>query len=227
MLRKKDCYVNNELLGFISRPQFEFSCSLSSLTAVFNYLYSAKLGILTSQQLAESIDIEDPEDMEEGPGNKTLMDWFDDLCKHYKVIGSSKFFIQDKDVEDWDKNPHVINELKKAIKSDKQALIYHLDNHYNLIVGYFEHAKNPDDAYNNKSKLERWIVLGEHSDYNIIPDFIWKIIDILPTNILSLDHKNLLKERTGSPPVWCRKWGSIRHDLMNTPNHCILSFKSG
>lgn len=217
-------YVNNELLGFISRPQYDSSCSMSALTAVINYLFSDQIGIKTTKEWAKDINVHSPEE-NMSPGNQTVMGWFDKVCKRYHLNGNCDFFIRDGDVEDWADNPQVIAKLKDAVKSKNQALIYHLDNHYNLIVGYFDHASKPDDAYNTKSKLERWIVLGEHSEYNFIPEFIMKIIDILPTNILSEDHKNLLKERTGSSPVWCRKWGSIRHDLMNTPNHCIMLFQ--
>jgi len=217
-------YVNNELLGFISRPQYDSSCSMSSLTAVINYLFSDQIGIKTTKEWANDINIHSPEE-NMSPGNRTVMGWFNRVCKSYQLNGSCGYFIQDDDVEDWADNQQVIAKLKKAVNNKNQALIYHLDNHYNLIVGYFDHARKPDDAFNPDAKLERWIVLGEHSDYNFIPDFIMKIIDILPTNILSEDHKNLLKERTGSPPVWCRKWGSIRHDLMNTPNHCIMLFQ--
>lgn len=56
MPKKQDRFVNNELLGLISRPQFEFSCSLSSFIAEFNYQYSGQLEIKMSQSLMRIVD---------------------------------------------------------------------------------------------------------------------------------------------------------------------------
>jgi len=213
--------MNNELLGFISRPQYENSCSMSSLTAVINYLFSVQIGIKTTKEWAEEIEAPDPEEPL-SPGNETMMSWFKLVCEHYGVEGKCDYFICDEDVEDWDDNPKVITKLKKAIKSKKQALIYHLDNHYNVIVGYFEHATDPDKAYDPDAQLQRWIVLGEHSDYNRLEDFpaINKILEILKRG----DRYNLLYDRC-TAPVWSIRWRTIRHDLINTPNHCILMFE--
>lgn len=215
-------YVNNELLGFISRPQYDSSCSMSSLTAVINYLYSDQIGIKTTKEWAKEIGIHSPE-TKMSPGNESVLDWFRRIVEKYGLKGGCGYFIQDRDV-DWDSNPEVISRLKRAVRSKDQALIHHLSNHYNLVAGYFEAAKKPDDAYDTKARLERWIVLGEHSDFNHIPDMLQKFIRTIPEKVMSEDAKNLLMERAGSPPVWCRRWGSIRHDLMNTPKHCILRF---
>ncbi|HNU53425.1 MAG TPA: hypothetical protein PK046_01535 [Candidatus Syntrophosphaera sp.] len=221
MLKRQDRFMNNELLGFISRPQYENSCSMSSLTAVINYLFSDQIGIKTTKEWAEEIEAPDPEEPL-SPGNETMMSWFKLVCEHYGVEGKCDYFICDEDVEDWDDNPKVITKLKKAIKSKKQALIYHLDNHYNVIVGYFEHATDPDKAYDPDAQLQRWIVLGEHSDYNRLEDFpaINKILEILKRG----DRYNLLYDRC-TAPVWSIRWRTIRHDLINTPNHCILMFE--
>lgn len=224
MLSSHDRYINNELLGFISRPQYDTSCSMSSLTAVINYLYADQIGIKTTKEWVKDIGIQSPEDRM-SPGNQSVMEWFRMVVKKYHLKGYCGFFIQDEDVEDWDKNPKLIASLKQAVKSNDQVLIYHLSNHYNLIAGYFESSIIPDNAYNAKAKLERWIVLGEHSDYNHLPKILQKFIMKLPSKIMSEDAKNLLMERAGSPPIWCRRWGSIRNDLINTPNHCIMSFR--
>ena len=66
MLKQQDRFVNNELLGFISRPQYEASCSMSSLTAVINYLFADQIGIKTNKEWAEDIKAPDPEE----PGHK-------------------------------------------------------------------------------------------------------------------------------------------------------------
>lgn len=223
MIRTHDRYVNNELLQFISRPQYDTSCSMSSLTAIINYLYADQIGIKTTKEWAKEIEIHSP-DTRMAPGNQTLLEWFRIVVEKYNLKGNCGYFIQDKDVG-WADNPEVISMLKQAVKSRNHALIYHMSNHYNIIAGYFESSQNPDDAYNDNSKLERWIVLGEHSDFNPIPKIVQKLIMKLPSKIMSEDAKNLLMERAGSPPIWCRRWGSIRNDLINTPNHCIMIFQ--
>lgn len=222
-----DRYVNNHLLACISRPQHENSCSLTSLTAAFNYLYSDRLGIKTSGELASSLEIEAPGEFGNGPGNKTMLKWFDKLCRHYRVKGAGRVYLKGDDVSDerWENNAKVFSGLKEVVQSDDQALIYHQNNHYNLIVGYFEHSANPDKAYDTGAELRRWIVLGEHTEYNPIPKVVQKVMKALPEKILSEDTCNLILEMAGGTPVWSRRWRSIRHDLTNTANHCILIFQ--
>lgn len=221
MLRTHDRFVNNELLKFISRPQYENSCSITSLTAVFNYLFAEKIGIKTSNELAVIAANKPAKDVT-GAGNKTVMEWFNKLCTHYGVNGNCSYYLRRKEVEDWDNNPNLISKLKKDIKSNNTALIYHLKNHYNIVVGYFEHSENPDDAYNDEASLQRWIVLGEHSDYNPIS----KITQRALKAVLSEDKYNLIMESVGRTPIWSRIWRSIRHDLMKSPNHCVLCFSN-
>ncbi|NMD12769.1 MAG: hypothetical protein GYA77_04400 [Candidatus Cloacimonetes bacterium] len=227
MMELHDRYVNNHLLACVSRPQHENSCSLTSLTAIFNYLYSDHIGIKTSAELASNLGIEAPGEFSYGPGNMTLLQWFDKLCLYYDVKGTGHIYLKGEDVTDeqWKNNAKVFSDLKEVIRSDDQALIYHQNNHYNLIVGYFEHSANPDKAYETGLELRRWIILGEHTEYNPIPKIIQKAMRALPEKVLSEDTCNLIMERAGGTPIWSRRWRSIRHDLVKTANHCILIFK--
>lgn len=218
MLTKQDRYINTDLMELISRPQYDYSCSMSALTAVINYLFSDQIGIKTTKVWAQDIAIQSPE-ASMSPGNQTVMEWFIKVCKHYCLVGSCDYFIQKKDVEDWNNNPQVITKLKNAVRNDKQALIYHMSNHYNVVIGFFEHATEPDKAYSSEAELDRWIVFGEHSDYVPYKGLIDTAGLVLPD-----DKYNLVRDKA-SGPIWCRRWKNIRHDLINTPNHCILSFQ--
>lgn len=102
-----DRHVNNALLACISRPQHENSCSLTSLTAVFNYLYSDQLGIKSSTELAARLGIEPPGEFGYGPGNDTVLKWFTDLCRYYGVTGEGQVHLRGKDVgaERWANTP--------------------------------------------------------------------------------------------------------------------------
>lgn len=223
-----DRYVNNRLLAYISRPQYENSCSLTSLAAVFNYLYSDRLGLKDSAELAASLGLRSPGESGYGPGNQTMLQWFDKLCKQYEVAGDCRPYLRGEDVsnERWSDNARVFSGLKEAVRSQHQVLVYHMNNHYNLIVGYFEHSAYPDEAYATGGKLQRWVILGEHSKYNPIPVVIRKALRFIPEQVLSEDTCNLIMERAGGTPLWSRRWRSIRHDLANTANHCILIFES-
>ncbi len=226
MMEFHDRYVNNRLLSCISRPQHENSCSLTSLTAVFNYLYAEQLGIKSSGELASSLGIEPPGEFGYGPGNETILKWFTSLCSHYGVSGQGRIYLRDEEMERWDANAEVFAGLKDSVRSANRVLVYHKENHYNLVVGYFEHGVDPDFAYDTGTKLRRWVILGEHSEYNPIPAIIRKALRALPEKVLSEDTYNLIMESAVGTPVWSRRWRSIRHDLINTPKHCILSFTS-
>ncbi len=79
MSQTHDRYVNNELLSFISRPQYDSSCSMSALTAVINYLFSDQIGIKTTKEWANDINIHSPEE-DMSPGNRTVIlmpNWID------------------------------------------------------------------------------------------------------------------------------------------------------
>lgn len=221
MLQTHDRFVNNELLKFITRPQYENSCSISSLTAVFNYLFSDKIGIKTTNELSLIASGKPAKDIT-GAGNQTVMNWFSKIIQHYGLKGNCSFYIRDKDVEDWDNNFNLISDMKQKIISKDHALVYHMQNHYNIVIGYFENSDNPDDTYNANAELQRWIILGEHSEYNPLPKLVQNALRLVPNE----DMYNLVMESIGRTPIWTRRWKSIRHDLMASPNHCALMFNN-
>lgn len=223
MNRTFDRYVNNDLISYISRPQYENSCSFTALTAVFNYLYADRLGIKTSNELASAIGITAPKNIT-GYGNAKVMSFFDKLCRHYGVKGESSYFIRAADVRDFNNNAQVFSKLKTAIKSQETALIYHTSNHYNLVVGFFEHAENPDEAYNPSASLIRWLIIGEHTEYSIVPSIAQSAGKVIASLIHKTTAYNQVMERATASPIWSRRWKDVRQDLMGSGNHCILAF---
>lgn len=223
MNRTYDRYVNNDLISYISRPQYENSCSFTALTAVFNYLFADILGIKTSNELASAIGITAPKNIT-GYGNAKVMGFFDKLCRHYGVKGESSYFIRAADVRDFNNNAQVFSKLKTAIKSQDTALIYHTSNHYNLVVGFFEHAENPDDAYNPSASLIRWLIIGEHTEYSIIPSVVQTAGKIFASVIHKTPTYNQVMERASASPIWSRRWKDVRQDLMSCGVHCIMAY---
>jgi hypothetical protein len=208
------------MLECISRPQYENGCSIASLTAVFNFLYAEQLGGMRSTQELVSIMGLKVDDIgtKLNAGNKTVMGWFDKLTKHFKLQGSSSIYLSAKDVKDYSRNSTVISQFKDDIAKGDSAFIYHMENHYNVVIGYFEHSASPSTAYDKSSELQRWIVLGEHSEYNPITAWMRGMVAFI-----SEDLANKIQDKMAGP-IWSRRWRSIRHDLLKSPNHCIMVF---
>lgn len=198
MRQTHDRFINARLLEYISRPQYKLGCSIASLTAVFNYLYANQIGLKTSRELALALgkNVENIGTRGNVPENEDLMHWFDSLVNHYHVKGASSVYFCKTNTKDWEKT---ILELKEYLKRNDVAFIYNLENHYDLVVGYFEHAKEPEYAFEKETahekhiEINRWIVLGDHS-----PSF---------------------------DPIWCRRWKTIIDDVQDNPPHCIMLFR--
>lgn len=217
-----DRYVNNEMLKYISRPQYSNSCSITALTAIFNYLFAQKLGsVKTSDELAVAVTGK-PAGHVHGIGNNDVVLWFNILCEHYDLKGSAEIYLRGEDVKNIDNNERIITELKECIRSSGTALIYHLDNHYVTVVGYFDHASRPENAYEADTKLKRWLIMGEQSEYTPIPRWAQRIMRA----ILKGELYETIMEMFGRAPLWSRRWGFIRTDLMERSNHCLLKFTS-
>lgn len=81
----------------IARPQHPKSCGISSLTSVWNYLYST-LGVgnhrpISTEEALEVLGFRPPYtnvDFGSFTGNETLIQWFSLLNKYFKVKGQAQ-----------------------------------------------------------------------------------------------------------------------------------------
>ena len=120
-----DRYIDNRILQCLKRPQRKYECSITSLASAANALYKTDLSaddvLIATGWTTEFV-------TNGNVGNE-------DMRKAYKKMfpkGSAKILrTLINNVKDW-------SYLKKQIKKNKNALILHIDNHYNLIAGYFE-----------------------------------------------------------------------------------------
>jgi hypothetical protein len=73
-MRLRTRYVNTKVVEHLSRPQYDWSCSMTALTGVVNYLYSKELGVQTQESVARSLGM-NIEDIGTGggPGNDTII----------------------------------------------------------------------------------------------------------------------------------------------------------
>jgi hypothetical protein len=161
-----DRYVNNEILKSVSRPQDNYNCSLASLTAVVNYLYNDERGILTMDNIADLLGFASRTDSEinAGPSNQQVMDWFNIFVKQKTLRGTTRIEFNQKSVLPWDpaENRKTLSQLKETLHSRDQILIYHKENHYLPVCGYYECASDPVRSYTEDLPPEVWIILGDH-----------------------------------------------------------------
>ena len=163
-----DRYVNNRILECLSRPQYVYSCGLTSLTCVVNFLWSHKLGIITQEVLARQLGFDAKRSGEESPGNRTILDWFRKFRAIYHLSGTEDMLLDRESFPALNSVGYekmVVN-VKRTVRSKDTILIHHTANHYNIVCGYFEAAEKPDEAYKKDVFVKRWLLLAEHYDGN-------------------------------------------------------------
>jgi len=161
-----DRYVNNRILKCLSRPQYIYSCGLTSLTCVVNFLWSRKLGIITQEVLARQLGFSAKSSGEESPGNRTILKWFRKFRAIHHLTGTENLFL---DADSYLAPNSVgyekmVANVKRTVRSKDTILIHHTANHYNIVCGYFESAEKPDEAYRKDAFVKRWLLLAEHYD---------------------------------------------------------------
>jgi len=134
-------YVSNHILESIIRPQRPNECAINTVTETVNILLNTALNRDDMLTLIEW----NIRDVHEGKmGNADVLDAITRIGESKRVkINADVFFRQTND--------RLWMELKHQCLDKQTVLIYHADDHYALIAGFFE---DPDCRY---------IVLAEHS----------------------------------------------------------------
>jgi hypothetical protein len=159
-----DRFVNNEILGWLSRPQYAQACSIACLTTVINYLFAAKIGTQTQEQVAAHAGVRaDTLDIEGGPGNELVLEWFGRFLSRDGLPGECDVLFDAEDLEDTAQEEMVFSELKDLVRRNDRILVYHLPHHYNLVCGFFECATRAAAAYTPGPALDRWLILTDPS----------------------------------------------------------------
>ena len=168
-------YFDQQRWFCIMRPQYKRSCGVSSLTSVWNALYSrvgyGQLPPVSQEEVMTIIGFAPPfEDIRWGPftGNVSLMRWFHKINKAKGVTGKSFYF--------WKPHGHgrtmgVTDEqaeamTKDALRNPACALIYHCKNHYFVPIGYQEQPRAPRLALLpvlSRSEYDTQLLIGEPS----------------------------------------------------------------
>ena len=159
----------------LSRPQYKRSCGISSLTSVWNYLYSrvgqGSLPPISQEEAMYVLGFRPPFDqIRFGPftGNVTLFRWFHQLNQHYGVTGKAYFMLK---VHGAGRTIGLVGDLaedavKHALRSPTTGLIYHCYNHYMVPIGYQDQARAPFDLMRptlSSSETEMQLFIGDTS----------------------------------------------------------------
>lgn len=225
----KSRYINNDLFRAISWPQYTNTCHITTVTAVVNYLYSRSIGIRTVEDNEQALNLGGLKKLERRSdiGNQTLMDWFSTLCQHYGVAYKQPRIFFKEQLAIYKNNSADFIKLKNTIHRDDAVLVYHMENHYNLIIGYAECATKPSESYDPKSLLHRWVILGDHSTYidGYTEGVLKKANNDMVDKLLEKVDYDILVDLLMPSPIWLRRWGSIRADLAENRNHCLIIFE--
>jgi hypothetical protein len=78
-------------------------------------------------------------------GNDTLVQWFGNLNRFYKVQGEARICYK---LHGNNQTPNIdsaqaLTELKQGLKNENKAFIYHCYNHYCCPIGYEENPNKP------------------------------------------------------------------------------------
>ena len=197
----------------ISRPQYKFSCGLSSVVSSFNFLYSTLgyggLDPVTQETALDVLGFSKPyNEIKFGPftGNNTLKRWFRQLCGHYKVRGYYYTLYKPKGCATTSISEEVaLSLLKEGLQSCNTAFIYHCYNHYMCPIGFELVPEYPEHAYvdaktisnNDEYPVNNWILIGDTSrKHSTIHSRLWEDI-VLDLNCDSPHHYDIRKPYLG------------------------------
>ncbi|KAG2373914.1 hypothetical protein C9374_011579 [Naegleria lovaniensis] len=167
-------YLNLKQWYCMSRPQYKYSCGISSLTSIWNYLFSTlghgDLPILTQEEVLTLLGFSEPfHEIRFGPfcGNETIMQWFKELLSLFGMEGEACIFWKCKGLHTTKPSGNVLDELKKGLRSNQTAFIYHCYNHYMVIMGFDESPTHPQHIYQSITNSEQvsnaWLLFGDNS----------------------------------------------------------------
>jgi hypothetical protein len=173
-MEKRKCMDQRRWMA-MARPQYPKSCGISSLTSVFNYLFSwlgaGDMRPISTEEALEALGFNPPYtnvNFGSFTGNDTLIAWFGLLCRNFKVKGKAKISwkLHGKSQTPGIDKEQALENLMEGLNDPKRAYIYHCYNHYMCPIGYERTPIKPMDAYKKLEDIEEldtWLIIGEIS----------------------------------------------------------------
>ena len=159
----------------ISRPQYAFSCGISSLVSCWNYLFST-LGTGTKTPISQEIALQilgfhppyNQTKFGSFTGNGTLMIWFNRLNKYFNTRGASRIYwkMNGKGRTLGISSQQAVLNLKRDLALESKAFIYHCFNHYCCPIGFEETPVYANQAYVERKDVtesDTWVIIGDPS----------------------------------------------------------------
>ena len=203
---------------------------MSSLTSVWNYLYSrigrGTLPPVSQEEVMTILGFEFPFDnIKWGAftGNLTLLRWFHALNRHFGVSGKAFYLWKCSgqgrtigvDAEGG------LDRLKKALRDPCAAVVYHCYNHYMVPLGYEDTPRSQVNAYAPRlapHEVNTFILVGEVSGPTVMHVCRWS--DIVTD--LQCESPSRFNIRHPERGVVTRE-GSKK---VGGTLHCLLGFRS-
>ena len=197
----------------ISRPQYKYSCGISSVVSCFNFLFSTlgngDLAPVTQEHAMRILGFEPPfNQIRFGPftGNATLKKWFNRLTTHFDVSGYFYTLYKPQGAKRTSISAEVaLVQFKEGLVSTDTALIYHCFNHYMCPVGFEVTPAFPELAYgdveccyvNSQYAPRSWFIFSDTSQTSSSMHSIkWEDI-VTDLNCVSPFHFNARKPHLG------------------------------
>lgn len=181
-------YVNNKILNASVRPSRRNWCSISAMTAAFNAVFSMNIGVEDARKAIGW----DVGKIERGSiGNLTFIDGLNTMCQKYGQLGKIQILFQTIDVGE-ENIERAWQIIKQKVQDESCAVIYHMDNRFTLVAGFYEEAADYD-SIGGTGFLDRndWLVIAENSTF-------WNY------------------------PIRVEKWYDVREDLRNHDNRILM-----
>lgn len=190
-----DRYISNKVLMGSLRPQRKNCCSVTAMASAVQSLIEKQVlpdEILTANNWSwEYVRIGKNMD------NDTVISGLNKYFKINEIDAKAERFIDEiplgeKAIESyWEK-------IKNSVRSENEVLIYHEDNHYTNISGFFEEPltyKLLEEGKRAFDDRRNWIIIAEHSRWGN-----WR-------------------------PIRMIKWYDFKEDLRNNKTHLIIRVK--
>ncbi|KEG11239.1 Basic immunoglobulin-like variable motif-containing protein [Trypanosoma grayi] len=158
--------------------QYPRSCGVSSLTSVWNYLYTrigeAAVGAnrppVAQEEIMSILGFAPPfDEIAWGPftGNRTLFRWFHAINRHFGVSGRAYVLYKPQGRGRTSSSAEeALQELKRVLRDPHAAVVYHCHNHYMVPIGYQEIPRAQTDFYAKdvpEEDSETTVFIGEVS----------------------------------------------------------------
>jgi hypothetical protein len=191
-----DKYLDTRVLSYLVRPQYPTSCSISSITSAFRYLFEKEF---IQEDFADLLG-KNIKDKDLNPGNRDIKDWSEIISNKLKVKIAVTVHFKDGWGARGEANDSNWELLKDLVRNKNNFLIMHLERHYAPILGY---ASFPHKPKSTASHGNRWVFIADPSPYN---------------KQSKIHHHHL----SLSPPLWSLRWEVIRKQFRRKSNYGIL-----